>query len=171
MMYGGKDERSGQAFPAKFLQGVEDRVEPWLEGLDDTVVPVFRALRDQAPGVVGEEVVVVLQAEPLGIPPDMVRRQPHRDVLSGHLRLAGLEHQVEAAGPYRLSHPCGSTRGVEELAPVQVEPQVPVRHLPHVALTHRGEKCHGGNGVWRKMVELHPIVVAERPHKMTRRGA
>jgi len=41
-----------------------------------------------------------------------------------------------------------------------------VQHHPEVALTHRG-----GDGIWQKMLELHPIVVAERPHKTTRRGA
>ena len=92
VMHGGKDECSGQAFPAKFLQDVEDRAEPQLEGLDDAVVLVFRALRDQAPGVVGEEVAVVPQVEPLGVPPSLVRRQPHRDVLSGLLFLASLEN-------------------------------------------------------------------------------
>jgi len=33
-------------------------------GLDDTIPPVVRALRDQASGVGGEEVVVILQVEP-----------------------------------------------------------------------------------------------------------
>ena len=54
-----KDKRSSQTFLAQLLQGVEDGAEPRLEGLDDAVVPVVRTLRDQAPGVVGEEVVVV----------------------------------------------------------------------------------------------------------------
>ena len=40
------------------------------------------------------------------------------------LRLASLEHQVEAPSPNWLPHPCASTGGVEELAPIQVEPQV-----------------------------------------------
>ena len=65
--------------------------------LDNAVRPVVRALRDQAPGVGREEVVVILQIKPLGVPSGMVRRQPHRDVLTRHLRLAGLEHQVEAS--------------------------------------------------------------------------
>jgi len=140
-------------------------------GLDDTIPPVVRTLRDQAPGVGGEEVVVVPQVEPLGVPPGMVRRQPHRDVLSRLLRLVGLQHQVEAPGPHRLPHPCGSTGGVEELAPIQVEPQVPVRHHRKIALIHRGENRRGGDGVWRKVLKLHTVMVAERPHKAVRRGA
>jgi len=61
MVDGREDERSGQAFLTKFLQGVEDGTEPRLEGLDDAIVPVVRTLRDQAPGVVREEVIVVSQ--------------------------------------------------------------------------------------------------------------
>lgn len=127
--------------------------------------------RDQAPDVGREEVIVVLQVEPLGVPPGVVRRQPHRDVLSRLLRLADLEHQVETPGPHRLPHPCGSTRGVEELAPIQVEPQVLVRHHPEIALTHRRKNHRGGDGIWQKMLKLHTVMVAERPHKAARRRA
>ena len=59
MVDGRENERNGQASLTKFPQGVEDGTEPRLEGLDDTVILVFWMLRDQAPGVVGEEVVVV----------------------------------------------------------------------------------------------------------------
>ena len=88
MVDGREDKRSGQAVLTKFLQGVEDGTEPRLEGLDDAIVPVVRTLRDQAPGVVGEEVVVVPQVEPLGVLPSMVRRKPDRDVLSRLLALS-----------------------------------------------------------------------------------
>jgi len=58
-MYGGKDEHGRQALLTQLLQGIENGVEPRLVGLDDVVPPVVRALRDQAPGVSGEEVAVV----------------------------------------------------------------------------------------------------------------
>ena len=125
-----ENERGGQTFLAQRLHDVVDGAEPRLKGLDDVVVPVLRALRDQAPGVGREEVVVVMEVEPWGIPLGVVRRQPNRDVLSRLLRLACLLHQVEAAGPHWLPHPCGSTRGAEELASVKTEPQVLVRHHP-----------------------------------------
>ena len=95
-MYGGKDERGRQSLLTQLLQGIEDGVEPRLVGLDNTVPPVVRALRDQAPGVGKKEVVVVPQVQPLGVPPGVVRRQPHRDVLMRFLHLASLQHQVEA---------------------------------------------------------------------------
>ena len=59
MMNGRKDERGRQALLTQLLQGVEDEVEPRLVGLDNTVPLVVRALRDQAPGVGREEIVVV----------------------------------------------------------------------------------------------------------------
>jgi len=59
MMYGRKDERGHQALLTQLLQGVENGVEPRLVSLDNAVPPVVRALRDQAPGVGGEEVVGV----------------------------------------------------------------------------------------------------------------
>ena len=95
----------------------------------------------------------------------MVRRQPNWDVLSRLLRLACLLHQVKAAGPHWLPHPCGSTRGTEELALIQMKPQIPVRHHPQVAFTHHDKNRRGGDGVQRKMLELHTVVVAERPHE------
>ena len=171
MMDHRENKRSGQTILAQRLHGVEDGVESRLKVLDDTVVLVVRALRDQAPGVGREEVVVVAEVEPQGIPLGMVRRQPNRDIFSRLLRLACLLHQVEAAGPHQLPHPCGPTRGMEQLALIKMEPQVPVRRHPQVAITQRGKNHRGGDGVWREVLKLHTVVVAERPHETTRRGS
>jgi hypothetical protein len=73
------------------------------------------------PGIGGEEVVVVMKVAPLGVPLGVVRRQPNRDVFP-RLRLTRLLHQVEAAGPHQLPHPCGPTGSPKELTPVKVEP-------------------------------------------------
>ena len=112
---------------------------------------------------------MVSKIEPLEIPLGMIRRQPDRDVLSRLLRIACFLHQVEAAGPHWLPHPCGSTRGVEEFAPIQMKPQIPVRYHPQIAFTYRGKNRRGSDGVRRKMLELHTIVLAERPHEVARR--
>ena len=140
-------------------------------GPDDVVLPVVQMLQDPASDIGGEEVVIVPHIEPLGVPTSVIRRQSHQDAILRFLRLASLQHQIEAAGTHRLPHPCGSTGGVEELAPVQMEPQILVRYHPEVALTHRCENRHGGDGVRRKMLDLHTVIVVERPHKMARRGA
>ena len=71
-----EDERGGQTFLAQLLQGVEDGAELRLKDLDDAIVPMVCTLRDQAPSVVGEEVIVVSQIEPLGVPPGVVRVSP-----------------------------------------------------------------------------------------------
>jgi len=54
-----KDDHGGQTFLAQLLQGIVNGTESRLEGLDDAVVLVVRTLRDQAPNVVEEEVVMV----------------------------------------------------------------------------------------------------------------
>ena len=87
-------------------------------------------LRDQPPGVGEEEVVIVAEIEPLGVPLGVVGRQPSGDVLSRLFYPARLLDYVEAAGPHRLPHPSGPTRGTEQLTSVEVEPQVLVWHHP-----------------------------------------
>jgi hypothetical protein len=116
------NERGGQTSLMQRLQGIEEWVETGLKGLDDATILVFRALQDQPPGIGGEKIIVVVEVDPLRVPLGMVGCQPDRDVLSRLLRLPHLLHQVKAAGPHRLPHPCGPTRNVEELAPVEVEP-------------------------------------------------
>jgi len=63
-----ENEHGGQIFLAQLLQSVEEGAEPGLENLDDTIIPVLWALRDQPPGVGGEGVVVVAEVELLRVP-------------------------------------------------------------------------------------------------------
>jgi len=85
-----EDERGGKTFLVQLLQSVEEGAEPRLESLDDAVVLVLRVLRDQTSGVGGEEVVVVVEVEPLRVLLGVVGRQPNGDVLSRLLRVARL---------------------------------------------------------------------------------
>ena len=101
----------------------------------------------------------------------MVRRQSHRDVLTWPLRLPRLQHEVEASRSHKLPHASGPGGGVEELAIVEVEPQLLVGHHPQIALTHRGKDRRDGDGVWGEVLKLHLVVVAERPHEAVRRSA
>ena len=127
-------------------------------------------LRDQPPGIGGEEVVVIAEVEPLRVPLGVIGCQPDGDVLLRLLRLAYLVHQVDAAGPHWLPHPCGPTGSTEELALVEVELKVPVRHHPQVALTHRGKDRRDSDDVWGEMLKLDTVVEAERPHEAAWRG-
>ena len=67
-MDGREDESGDQAFHAQLLQGIKEGVEPRLMNLDDAVCLVLQALRDQATVVGREEIVVIPQVEPLGVP-------------------------------------------------------------------------------------------------------
>ena len=95
----------------------------------------------------------------------MIGRQPNGDVLPRLLRLARLMHQVEAAGLHWLPHPRGPTGSTEKLTLVEVEPQVPMRHHPQVALTHGSKDRHGGDGIGGEVLELDAVVMAERPQE------
>ena len=110
-----------------------------------------------------------MEIKPLSVPLGMVGRQRSGDVLSRLLHMACLVDKVEAAGSHRLPHPSGPAGSTEQLAPVEVEPQVPVQHHPQVALTHRGKDRHGGNSIRGKVLELDAVVVAECPHEAARR--
>ena len=38
-------------------------------------------------------------------------------------------------------------------------------HHPQITFTHRGKDRRDGDGIWGEVLELHPVMVAERPHE------
>jgi hypothetical protein len=48
-------------------------------------------------------------------------------------------------------------------------PQVPVRFNPQKPLANRRENCRLRDGVGVEVIQLHPVVVRERPHEAARR--
>ena len=78
-----------------------------------------------------------------------------------------LRHPARTGFP----HTSGPGGGIEKLAPVEVEPQLPVGHHPQMALTHRGEDRRDGDSVWGEVLELHPLMEADRPPEAARRSA
>jgi len=69
-----EDEGSSQAFLVQTPQSVEKGAKPGLESLDDAVVLVVRVLRDQPPGVGGEEIVIIVEIKPQRVPLGMIGR-------------------------------------------------------------------------------------------------
>jgi len=138
-----EDEGGSQTLLTKSPHRVEKGAKPSLESLDNTIVPIVRALLGLPPGVSGEEAIIVAEIKPLRVPLGMIGRQTSGDVLSRLFHVACLLDQVEAAGSHRLPHPSSPTGSTEQLAPVEVKPQIPVRHHPQVAFTHRGKDCRG----------------------------
>ena len=98
--------------------------------LDDAVLPIFRALLDNSPGVCGEEYVVVVEVKLLRIPLGMIQLQPSRNVFSRLVCVPCLLDQIEATGPHRLPNPSGPNTSMEQLTLEEVEPQLPARHHP-----------------------------------------
>ena len=92
------------------------------------------------------------------VPVAVVRRHRAGDVQV----LPILTHmEREAADANRPPHPRRDVLGVE-LALEQVPPQVPMRVHPQVALADGNEDHRLRDGVGGEIVQLHPIVVAER---------
>jgi len=75
-----ENECGSQALLTQSLQSVKKGAKLGPESLDDAVVPIVQALRDQPPGVDGEEAVIVAEIKPLRVPLGMVGRQPSGDV-------------------------------------------------------------------------------------------
>jgi predicted nuclease with RNAse H fold len=73
-----------------------------------------------------------------------------------------------ATGPHRHTDLLRIRRQGEELRGEEVGPQIPVNFDPQKTLTNRREDGRLRNGVGVEVVELHPVVVQERPHKAAR---
>ena len=164
-----ENECGGQTLLTQSPQSIKKGAKPGLESLDDAIVPIVRMLRDQPPGVGGEEAIIIAEIKPLRVPLGMIGRQPSGDVLSRLFHVAHLLDQVEAAGSHRLPHPSSPTWSMEQLTPIEVEPQIPMWHHPQVALTHHGKDHHGGDSIRGEVLELDAVVVAKRPHEAAHR--
>jgi hypothetical protein len=57
-----------------------------------------------------------------------------------------------------------------ELAAEEMDPEVPVRQDPQESLVDSDEGSRLRDGIGGKVVELHPVVVAQPPHESARRG-
>ena len=76
-----------------------------------------------------------------------------------------------AAGPQRLPSPLRSRRLGGKNCPKQMEPQLLVGSDPQVPLANSDEDGRLCDGVGAEVVELHAVVVRERPHKLVRQQA
>jgi hypothetical protein len=109
--------------------------------------------------------VIVPKIKPLALPPLVQRHKGGRDVL---LRAPRPQLEGAATGPHcHTDLPCLRRRG-KELRGEVMGPQILVRVNPQKTLTNRREDGRLRNGVGVEVLQLHPVVVQERPHETAR---
>jgi hypothetical protein len=109
--------------------------------------------------------VVVPEIKPPVLPPLVRRHKGGRDVL---LRVPQPQLEGAATGPHRHTDLLRVCRRGEELRGEEMGPQVPVRVNPQKPLANRREDGRLPNGVGVEVMQLHPVVVQERPHEAAR---
>jgi hypothetical protein len=110
--------------------------------------------------------VVVLEIKPLVLPPLVRRHKGGGDVLRCPPR-----PQLEGAAASSHHHKdlLHVRRRDKELRGEEMGPQVPVGVNPQKPLTSRHENSRLRDGVGVEVMQLHPVVVRERPHEAARR--
>jgi hypothetical protein len=109
--------------------------------------------------------VVVAEIKPPVLPPLVRRRKGGGDVL---LRAPRPQLKGAATGPHcHTDLLCLCCQG-KELHSEEMEPQIQVGVNPQKTLANRREDGRLHNRVGVEVVQLHPIIVQERPHEAAR---
>jgi hypothetical protein len=108
---------------------------------------------------------VVLEIKPLVLPPLVRRHKGGRDVL---LRAPRPQLECAATGPHRHTDLLRVRRRGEELRGEEMGPQVLVRVNPQKTLANRHEDGRLRDRIGVEVMQLHPVVVQERPHEAAR---
>jgi hypothetical protein len=109
-----------------------------------------------------EPPVVVPEVKPPALPPLVRRHKGGRDVL---LRAPLPQLEGAATGPHHHADLLFPRRQGEELRGEDMGPQILVGVNPQKTLTNRRKDGRLRNGVGVEVVQLHPVVVQERPHE------
>jgi hypothetical protein len=110
-----------------------------------------------------EPPVVISEIKPPALPPFVRRREDDRDVLQ-RSRLPQLEDA--ATGPHRHANSSFPRRRGKKLRGEEMGPQVPVGGDPQISFANRREDGCLRDGVGTEIVQIHPVDVQNRPHKM-----
>jgi hypothetical protein len=108
---------------------------------------------------------VVPEIKPPVLPPLVRRHKGGRDVL---LHAPRPQLEGAATGPHRHTDLLHLRRCSEELCGEEMGPQIPVRVNPQKTLTNRREDGRLRNRDGVEVMQLHPVVVQERPHEEAR---
>jgi hypothetical protein len=106
--------------------------------------------------------VVVPEIKPPALPPLVQRHKGGGDAL---LHTPRPQLEGAATGPHRHTDLLRLRRRGKELRGKEMGSQIPVRVNPQKTLANRREDGRLRNGVGVEVVQLHPVVVQERPHE------
>jgi hypothetical protein len=112
-----------------------------------------------------EPSVVIPEIKPPALPPLVRRHKDGGDVL---LRAPLPQLEGAATGPHRHADFPFPRRQGKKLHGEEMDPQIPVGVNPQKTLANRREDGRLRNGVGVEVVQLHPVVVQERPHEAAR---
>jgi hypothetical protein len=163
---GGNHSRGGESpFPQR-LQGLEKGLEVLLSVVRGPVAPSISGDGDHSLGKRREHLAVVPEVEPPALPP-FIRGRKDGGNVQRRPRLPQLEDA--AAGPHCHTDLSLPRRRSKKLRGKEMSPQVPMGGDPQVPFANRYEDGGLRDGVGAEVVQLHPIVVQDRPHKAARR--
>jgi hypothetical protein len=162
-MDGGNHPRGGEPSLSQLLQGLQKGLEILLPLARGPIAPIaagggHHSLRKQR-----EPPIVILEVKPPALPPLVRRHKDGRDVL---LRTCLPQLEDAATGLHRHVDPLLPRHRGERLREEEMSPQIPVGVNPQKPFANRREDGRLRDGVGAKVVQLHPIVMQERLHKM-----
>ena len=148
------------------LEPRKKRGEPLLLFHRGTPRPILGALSHHLPGVLREQPAVVSEVEPSALPSPVRRGHGAPDVLVGS-RLAELQRATaDPQGNLLPSLVAGGHICLEK-----VKPEVPVGRNPQEPLAHRGKDGRLHHRVGVEVVQLHLIIMQDRPDKTADRSS
>jgi hypothetical protein len=163
---GGNHSRSGESPLPQRFQGLEKGFEVLLSLVRGPMTPGVGGGGDYSLGERRERLTVISEVEPPTLPPLVRGRKDGRNVL----RRPRLPQQEGAAtSPHRCTDLPLPRRQGKNLGGEEMSPQIPMGGDPQIPFTYRYEDSGLRDGVRGEVVQLHPIVEQDCPHKAARR--
>jgi hypothetical protein len=161
-MDGGDHPRGGKPSVSQLLQGLQKGLEILVFLVRDPIAPVAAGGSHHSLRKRREPPIVIPEVKPPALPP-LVRR--HKD--GGDVLLRACLPQLEdaATSPHRHADPLFPRRQGKGLRGEEMGPQIPVGVNPQKSFANRREDGRLCDGVGVEIVQLHPVIMQERPHE------
>jgi hypothetical protein len=161
-MDGSDHPRGGKPSVSQLLQGLQKGLEILLFLARGPITPVAAGGSHHLLRKRREPPIVIPEVKPPVLSPLVRRHKDGGDVLL-RARLPQLEDA--ATSPHRHANPLFPHRQSKILRGEETGPQIPVGVNPQKAFTNRREDGRLCDGVGVEIVQLHPVVMQERPHE------